>query len=196
MVQMLLLLVLSGLVSQSPELSKGASVVDARDQQRYPVVEIAGMQWLGRNLVFNAPGSSCPDGGNDCADGRLYPWTVANTSCPAGWHLATEDEWQRLERHLGMSASDLSIEKERGKGTGDALKPGGAAKMSIPLHGWRRPDGSYREGNGNDRAAALWTAGRVGDDEAWHRDLSSARTGIWRSPVPFAYSLSVRCVKN
>jgi hypothetical protein len=90
----------------------------------------------------------------------------------------------------------IAAERLRGAGLGDALKPGGAARLDIPPAGWRRPDGSHRVGNGNDIAAALWTATKANDEEAWHRDLSSARTGIWRSPVPFAYSLSVRCVKN
>jgi uncharacterized protein (TIGR02145 family) len=173
-----------------------ATIVDARDGQRYPVVEIAGMSWLGRNLTFDATGSSCPGDGIDCSTGRLYPWEVALTACPAGWHLSTEEEWQRLERHLGMSAEDLVRDKLRGAGVGDALKAGGVTGLAIPLAGWRRPDGSYREGNGNDRAAALWTAGKAGDGDAWHRDVSSNRSGVWRSPVPFNYSLSVRCVRS
>ena len=172
------------------------TMTDDRDGQRYPIVEIGGMTWLGRNLTYPAPGSSCPEGGNDCASGRLYPWAVALRACPAGWHLSTENEWQRLERHLGMGSNDLTRENERGPKLGDELKPGGATRLDIPLTGWRRPDGGYRAGNGKDRAAALWTAGKAGDTEAWHRDLSSARTGIWRSPVELDYSLSVRCVKD
>jgi hypothetical protein len=95
-----------------------------------------------------------------------------------------------------MAEAEILAERLRGPGLGDLLKAGGAARLDIPLPGWRRPDGSYRVGNGKDVAAALWTATKANDEEAWHRDLSSARSGIWRSPVPFAYSLSVRCVRK
>ena len=183
-------------VAQQTDHTNEAVMTDARDGRRYPVVQIAGMSWLGQNLSYDEPGSSCPEGENNCAEGRLYPWAAAMAACPRGWHLSTEDEWQRLERHLGMSTADLTREKERGPTFGNALKADGSTGLAIPLSGWRRPDGSYVAGNGNDRAAALWTAGKVGEDEAWHRDLSSARSGIWRSSVPLKYSLSVRCVQD
>jgi uncharacterized protein (TIGR02145 family) len=171
---------------------------DLRDGKTYPIVKIAGMTWMARNLDHAIAGSVCPRGDEQAceSEGRLYPWPTAITACPAGWHLSTEDEWQRLERALGMSADDLERDRERGPGLGDRLKPGGSTGLDFPLAGWRTPDGSFRIGNGTDRAAAIWTSTRVDEDAAWHRDLSSARTGIWRSAVPLAYSLSVRCVKD
>jgi uncharacterized protein (TIGR02145 family) len=177
---------------------RGEVFVDPRDSARYPVVEIAGMAWMGRNLVFGADGSSCPRGEAPAcaAEGRLYPWKIAAAVCPAGWHLATEEEWRRLERFLGMSEAEVSADRLRGPGTGDRLKDGGSTGLDFPLAGWRRPDGTYAVGNGNDRAAAIWTATPANDTQAWHRDLSSARSGIWRSPVTFDYSLSVRCVRD
>jgi uncharacterized protein (TIGR02145 family) len=175
-----------------------ATITDPRDGTAYPIVEIAGMAWLARNLAIALPSSSCPNGDEQACRtmGRLYPWHVAVSACPAGWHLSTEEEWQRLERHLGMAPAELSAERLRGTGLGDLLKTGGSTRLEIPLAGWRRPDGAFRVGNGNDRAAALWVATKANDTEAWHRDLSSARSGIWRSPVPLDYSLSVRCVRN
>lgn len=176
----------------------GGPFTDLRDGKTYPIVNIAGMTWMARNLDHAIAGSVCPRGDEQAceSEGRLYPWPTAITACPAGWHLSTEDEWQRLERTLGMSADDLERDRERGPGLGDRLKPGGSTGLDFPLAGWRRPDGSFRIGNGTDRAAAIWTSTRVDEDAAWHRDLSSARTGIWRSAVPLAYSLSVRCVKD
>jgi uncharacterized protein (TIGR02145 family) len=187
----------AGPQAPSPPADASASVTDPRDGKQYPVVTIAGMTWMARNLDHAVENSVCPrDDSTACAtEGRLYPWAAAMTACPAGWHLSTEDEWQRLERALGMSSEELSRDRLRGPGLGDLLKPGGSTGLNFPLAGWRRPDGTFRVGNGNDRAAAIWTSTRV-DDAAWHRDLSSARSGIWRSPVPLAYSLSVRCVKG
>jgi uncharacterized protein (TIGR02145 family) len=181
-----------------------ATFVDPRDGRRYPLVETAGTTWFASHLAYAAPGSFCF--GDDPANcerlGRLYPWEVAMRACPPGWHLSTEQEWQHLEAHLGMAAEELQATRGRGDrrsgagGIGDALKVGGRSGLDVELAGWRRPDGSYREGNGNDRAAALWTATEADAGTAWHRDVSSARSVVWRSPVDTPYALSVRCVRD
>lgn len=184
--------------AQMPTADAGGSFTDPRDGKIYPGVSAAGMIWMARNLDHAIDNSVCPRGDPQAceAEGRLYPWAAAMIACPASWHLSTEAEWQRLERALGMNADDLARDRERGPGLGELLKLGGSTGLNFPLAGWRRPDGSFRIGNGNDRAAAIWTSTRAAADAAWHRDLSSARTGIWRSPVPLTYSLSVRCVKD
>jgi uncharacterized protein (TIGR02145 family) len=38
--------------------------------------------------------------------GRLYSWTIANQTCPSGWHLSTHDDWKKLENYLGVSSSE------------------------------------------------------------------------------------------
>ena len=172
--------------------------VDPRDGQQYPLVEIAGLTWLGRNLNYAAEGSFCFDGkAEHCATfGRLYPWDVALRSCPRGWHLSTEEEWRRVETFLGMKPDEVGQRKGRGPGVGDALKVGGSSRLEILFAGWRDPEGVFHQGNGNDRAAALWVADEAKTGTAWHRDVSSARSVVWRSEVDKPYSLSVRCVKN
>ena len=174
------------------------AVTDPRDGKQYSVVAIAGMVWMGRNLDFAAPGSWCPQGDEQlCRSmGRLYPWSLAVVACPVGWHLSSEDEWQRLEAFLGMPPEEIARERLRGAGLGDLLKQGGSSGLEFPLSGWRTARGTFAVGNGSDRAAALWTSTKAGDDEAWHRDVSSARSGIWRSAVQLDYSLSVRCVAD
>ena len=171
---------------------------DARDGTSYPVVEIAGMTWMGRNLEYALTGSHCfGDDATQCAErGRLYTWDQAMRACPAGWHLTTEAEWRRLEQHLGMAPGDVQKERGRGEGLGEKLKIGGSSGLEILFAGWRGPDGAYSVGNGNDVAAALWTATEADPEAAWHRDLSSKRTVIWRSKVDKPYSLSVRCARD
>jgi uncharacterized protein (TIGR02145 family) len=171
---------------------------DARDGQKYPTVNIAGMTWFGRNLNYAAEGSFCFDGKpeNCVIYGRLYPWDVALRSCPQGWHLSTEEEWRRVETFLGMKPAELGQRKGRGPGIGDALKVGGRSRLEILFAGWRDPEGIFHQGNGHDQAAALWVADEANTATAWHRDVSSARSVVWRSEVDKPYSLSVRCVKN
>ena len=192
--------ILATLVCLATHVGSAQSFVDPRDGLSYSVVVVAGMDWMGENLRFAVAGSSCPQGNPAVCDtmGRLYPWTIAMNACPAGWHVSSEDEWQRLERHLGMADADISRDRERGAavGTGDQLKRGGATRLAFPLAGWRRPDGTFAVGNGKDLAAAIWTGTKESATQAWHRDLSSLRAGIWRSPVEFDYALSVRCVRD
>jgi uncharacterized protein (TIGR02145 family) len=173
--------------------------IDPRDGKRYETVEIAGMTWFARNLDHAMPGSFCfNDDETQCARlGRLYDWDLAMRACPGGWHLSTEDEWRRLETHLGMPAAELEKTKGRGEGIGDKLKVGSSSGLDIPLAGWRKPDGTYVEGNYHDNhAAALWVGSVAGPGTAWHRDVAEGRSVIWRSPVDKPYALSVRCVKD
>jgi hypothetical protein len=95
-----------------------------------------------------------------------------------------------------MSEEEITRERARGSSQRAQLEVGGTTGLDFPLAGWRRPDGTFAVGNGKDRAAAIWTSTLARDDAAWHRDLSSLRAGVWRSPVTFDYSLSVRCVRD
>ncbi len=171
-----------------------ASFTDPRDGTIYPTIEIAGLTWMARHLNYAAPGSYCyMDNPENCeTDGRLYPWEVALTSCPAGWHLSTEYEWQAMETALGMPEELLEGSQERGV-EGDALKIGGSAGLNIPFAGWRNPLGEWRR---RGEGAALWVADELEIGLAQHRDLNINRKGIWRSPVNKPYALSVRCVRN
>jgi uncharacterized protein (TIGR02145 family) len=173
---------------------------DPRDNNTYGVVRIAGVEWMTANLRTALPNSWCPQDDLKLCEsmGRLYPWEEAVRACPAGWRLSSERDWQALERHLGMSAAEIENERLRGAAgaLGDHLKENGSSKLAFPFAGWRRPDGTFAVGNGNDRAAAIWTSTVATPGRAWHRDLSSVRGGIWRSPVEFSYALSARCVRD
>lgn len=52
--------------------------------------------------------------------GVFYSWTNAKTSCPSGWHLPTNEEWQDLERFLGIPESQIEKNGSRGYGSGEA----------------------------------------------------------------------------
>ncbi len=169
--------------------------VDARDQQSYGVVEAAGLRWMTENLRYAAWNSVCYDKEPaNCHElGRLYPWEVALQACPAGWHLATDYEWQKLELWLGVPFEELASNRERGEPAGEQIKAGGSRALQFPFAGYGDADGEFE---GKDETAAIWTATEADYNHAWHRDLAAHRTGIYRSRVYKPWFLSVRCVAN
>ena len=122
------------------------TLVDSRDGQRYLTIVLADMVWLAQDLNYEAPESFCYDDleENCRLYGRLYRWETAVSSCPVGWHLTTEYEWQALERWLGMDEEYLENYGNRGTEQAMRLKQGGDTGFNATYGGWRRSeDGAY-----------------------------------------------------
>ena len=185
-----------GIWAQAVGEETGESLIDARDGQRYPVTPIGEMVWMGRNLNYATPGSFCYDDvAENCSIyGRLYRWETALSACPGGWHLATEYEWQALERWLGLGEDYLENYGNRGTDQAIRLKLGGDTDFDVIYGGWRRSEDGEFEALGEN--AAFWESTDFSLSRAWHRDIDRDDDMIWRSPVIKQYALSVRCVKN
>jgi uncharacterized protein (TIGR02145 family) len=168
---------------------------DARDGREYRLVTIGAATWFAEHLNYAAPGSYCyADEPANCEEyGRLYPWEVALSACPAGWHLATELDWQLLEFEFGMAVDALEETETRGVDEGAKMEVGGGSGLELKRAGYRNPDGTYAQ---LGEAAALWTATEADTKNAWHRDVRSGRRESWRSREYKPYAMSVRCVEN
>lgn len=97
---------------------------DTRDGHVYAWVEYDGLQWMADNFAYAVEGATPYEDYNPTASGtqhnlekygRLYDYQQALDACPAGWRLPTDDDWQRLERALGMSARDAAALDWRGR---------------------------------------------------------------------------------
>ncbi|WP_157858173.1 fibrobacter succinogenes major paralogous domain-containing protein [Pelodictyon luteolum] len=106
--------------------------------------------------------------------GRLYNWHTVHDPrglAPAGWHVATEDEWDRL-----------------------ALVPGGLRSLGILSTGIRNCLGAFY---GHGVSACFWTADSSGAFEAWDREVASRDPErLVRVSVARSLGLSVRCVRD
>lgn len=175
--------------------SQQGSFKDARDQQTYGTVEVAGLRWMTENLRYAARNSVCYEyEPENCQTlGRLYPWEVALQACPDGWHLATDFEWQKLELTLAVPFEELGSTQERGEPAGEKIKLTGDFVLKFPFAGYSNPEGEF---TAKDETAAIWTANEADFNHAWHRDLDVERSGIYRSRVYKPWFLSVRCVMN
>ncbi|MCK5370750.1 MAG: fibrobacter succinogenes major paralogous domain-containing protein [Cyclobacteriaceae bacterium] len=133
------------------------SFTDSRDNKQYSTVTISGQTWMAENLaylpevcasdvdcgywVYDYSGtdvSAAKATPNYTTYGVLYKWEMANSSCPAGWHLPTSEEWSILEMNIGMSYNHAyyggSI-NDRGTDEGGKLKETGTTHWNSPNEG-------------------------------------------------------------
>lgn len=82
---------------------KEALFKDERDGYEYRAIEIGGKIWLAQNFRYLDPTGHVDgiDYVNNSSEkmedyGNLYTWETAQALCPAGWHLPTDEEWEKL----------------------------------------------------------------------------------------------------
>jgi uncharacterized protein (TIGR02145 family) len=136
----------------------------------------------------------------------LYNWYAVATGklCPAGWRVASDEDFKELEMFLGLSADEAAQTHWRGTDQGMRLKhstgwsAGGNGNNNSGFGGL--PGGHFLESN-NFYAGLLsegfwWTSSEQSTDMAWVRHLNSNQAGIFRGFNHKLSGFSVRCIKN
>ncbi|MDD4298405.1 MAG: FISUMP domain-containing protein [Bacilli bacterium] len=186
----------------------GDIFVDDRDWNEYTTIQIGTQCWFKEDLRHNndscltKPWGSSPGNYMACRDNERtdypsyhYQWEVANTACPTGWHLPSDDEWKVLEMHLGMSQAEVDTTGWRGTDQGTKLKTStwkgnnasGFTALPVGYHG---TNGLF---DGAGSYSYLWTSISSGIN-ACRRGLSSTSYTVNRSVSAQAYGHSVRCL--
>jgi uncharacterized protein (TIGR02145 family) len=199
--------------------------------QSFPSVTICNKVWMLKNLdvstyrngdpipkVTNAQdwqnlttGAYCYYN-NDSATyasiyGKLYNWYAVNDPrglAPAGWHIPTDAEWNKLIKCLDPAADTTTITSVRQSLiAGSKLKEAGTAHWSSPnvatnetgftaLPGGTRYLGSFSSGFG-----VWWTSTQYSDLIAWDRDMLPGDGAINRRGIASKKNgCSVRCIKD
>lgn len=63
--------------------------------------------------------------------GNQLNYEEAVACCPEGWRLPTDDDWQRLERAFGMSASQAASSGWRGNHEGELMQQEGGIHLLL-----------------------------------------------------------------
>jgi len=184
----------------------GGTFTDTRDSKTYKTVKIGEQVWMAENLNYEMiEGSKCYD--NDPANckkyGRLYDWNTAIKACPSGWHLLSNEEWDKLIEVAGSEGSAYTNLKatsgwgDNNKGTdkfGFSALPGGkygyldpeACEDGCDPSFWDIGYGGYwwssTGGDGGDYAQSKYMGTDLEDVDGGYFHKSRLR--------------SVRCVKD
>jgi TonB family protein len=162
---------------------------DTRDGKKYRTAEIGSQIWMAQNLNYRIGQSWCYDNkDSNCAKyGRLYDWNTAMKACPAGWHLPSREEWDKL-----TNLSDAGTKLKSKSPNWDGMDDFGFSALPAGL---RRTDGTFYGVGAMDY---WWTA--TGDeeyDDNAHTILMDAGiTDAGGLNVSKKYGYSVRCVQK
>lgn len=176
--------------SSAPAAFKcGSDFSDSRDEAKYATVKIGTQCWFAENLNYSAKNSACyGDEDTNCAKyGRLYRWAEAQSACPEGSRLPTQDDWETLDGTLGNAAV-----------AGKYLKSEGYWENAEDIYGFAAlPAGYYNtdeeEFMQQGSIAVFWGATESGTD-AYVRVLKNSTNNIDAKEYPKTYKVSIRCL--
>jgi len=190
-------------------------MTDARDGQTYQTVTLGDQTWLAQDLNYETDNNSwCyQDKSENCDNyGRLYTWEEALTACPAGWHLASDEEWSTLVKYLDPKADPNNVLIES-KIAGGMLKATGTKEDGTGL--WRRPNAGATNVSGFSAVpggirfptgffnqmgnqVTFWTSTEFNANSAWFRYLDYGVDDVDRdnTVITKAYAVSVRCIMD
>jgi uncharacterized protein (TIGR02145 family) len=174
-------------------LEKGI-FIDPRDEKKYKTVTIGKQIWMAENLNYNASDSKCynNDPANGQKYGRLYNWETAIKSCPPGWHLPSDKEWQELVDFAGGDA----IAGKKLKATSGWINNGNGTDeygFSALSSGYCRTNGSFIYVGS---FGGWWSSTEDNATESYYRNVGSDITEVLRYSIAKTPFFSVRCIQN
>jgi len=211
LIMMVMLFLFTGGCNKKPILGE---MTDTRDGQTYKTVTLGDQTWFAQDLNYETDNSWCygDDPANCETYGRLYDWEAAKTACPAGWHLASDEEWSTLIKYLDPKA-DPNAGVMESEIAGGKLKTTGTIEDGTGL--WKAPNvgannssgfsglpGGARFDDGTflvmDLHAIYWSSTEYDANSVWFRILDYGLEGLYRdnSNITKTMGLSVRCLKD
>lgn len=183
-----------------------AQTVKDIDRNEYKIVKVDNQWWMAENLKVTKTNDGksvetfipVKDGTALPQLGLLYKWDVLQKVCPAGWHAASADEWDKLIEYLG--GWKLAGGKMKITGTDYWKSPNGGATnetgLSVYPCGFLTSTGKYNDNKG--RFAYFWSSTSADANTAWGYYLTYGEPTIYKYSYTFTkdMGMAVRCVKD
>jgi uncharacterized protein (TIGR02145 family) len=200
------------------------------DNNSYKTAKIGTKWWMAENLkvtkyrngtpivdgayssIWNTGAAAyCLYDNDSLSPGFLYNWNAVSSLdglAPQGWHVATESDWQELEKHVGLPIEQVNqLNWREGGGIAYLLKLAtGWAKYDTlwaeNTSGFSAKGGGGRLFNGKWTSPGLyytgfwWSSTENDFNTAWFREMDYKKSGVFRYYVPKTYGMNVRCVKD
>lgn len=195
-------------------------LLKALDIARYPIVKIGGQTWMAENLDVSTyqngdpipevqdqgewenltKGACCfyeNDPANEENYGKLYNWYAVNDPrglAPKGWHVPSDEEWEKLASNLvnvELSSSSLIETDTQHKESANNMVTNKSVFTSH-LGGFRNEHGTFSTIGSFGR----WWSATPRNTDAYYRFLESNSTVIQRSQFNMSVGFSIRCVKD
>lgn len=169
-------------------------LLDERDGNKYKTVRIGKQVWMAENLNFPTSDSWCYEKEltNCQMYGRLYNWSSAKKACPSGWHLPSNEEWNKLWYVLGSEkVAGKKLKAKNGwskKGNGDGL-----FDFSVLPAGYRNAEGYFGYIGG---FSFLWSSSEYDERNAYALRFGYSNTFVLQHHNGKNYGFSVRCVED
>jgi uncharacterized protein (TIGR02145 family) len=202
--------------------SRIGNFTDNRDGRTYKWVEIGNQIWMAENLsflpyispftndtgifVYNYKGSSVTEAKNQKEYrkyGCLYTWEISLQICPEEWHLPSEDEWQELEKSIGMTQRQISGAENNNIYTAGLLKSSDWSNQANNVTLFSAlPGGHHFHDTSNNLEVYFYGLGTVAnfwsstsDDFAYNMTIDP-NNNIVNYMASKDHGYSVRCLKD
>ena len=175
----------------NPDIEYG-EYLDVRDSQVYRTVQIGEQVWMAQNLNWNTKGSYClaNDSLNCKSKGHMYPWSIAQSACPDGWHLPDTADFAYLKFYVKQNNGGIGVGTSLKKGANDIF-----GFSSLVNGGYQT--GSNGQFSESDKMF-YWTNSEDADNKIYAhvRYLKNSSENLCYEAFRKTWSLSVRCIKD
>ena len=182
------------------------TMTDSRNGKVYKTIKIGNQWWMAENLAYKT-NSGCWAYDNDeyyvAKYGYLYNWEVAKNICPNGYHLPSDNEWEKLTLYINTSKGPFTKSGNDWFPVGKYLKATSGWKSSgngIDEFNFTAYPGGRRKSGGHFCDVLVtgywWSNTSNKNTTAWYRCLHSYSKGFYNDDEWKEAGFSVRCVKN